>query len=53
MDEMPHIIHEYVIVVSVFHLEDVLEKGVSGQTFCEISNCTFPILAIDLFVNDP
>lgn len=53
MDCVTHSIDQDVIVMSVFDLEQVLEKGVPCQASDKVSDGSLPIFAVDLFVNGP
>ena len=51
MDNMPHIIHQDIIIMSVLYLEDILIQAITSQAPGEISYCCLPIITINLLIN--
>lgn len=50
MDNMPHIIHQNIIIMPVLNLEDVLEQRVPRKTEGKVCYSCLPVLPVDLLV---
>lgn len=51
MDNVPHIIHQDIIIMSILNLEDILIQTITSQAAGEISDCCLPIITINLLIN--
>lgn len=48
---MPHIVHQYIVIVPVLDLEQVLEQRVAGQAVGEVGDGSLPVLPVDLLID--
>lgn len=53
VDEVAHVVDQYVIVVAILHKKQILKQRVPSQAAGEVDDRCLPVLSVDLLVYGP